>query len=148
MLQELRAVEDEPAQKVMLELRRRHYPDPWGRPAQGDLPAIEATTIDDVRAHFQRTYQPGGTILGFATTPLGETVPVPISDLWKDEVTLTFSYAASGDDLATALELIRSRRIRVADMISHRLPLAETAHGFALTATAADSLKVVILPQK
>jgi len=92
--------------------------------------------------------EPGGTILGFATTPLGETVPVPISDLWKDEVTLTFSYAASGDDLATALELIRSRRIRVADMISHRLPLAETAHGFALTATAADSLKVVILPQK
>ena len=33
MLQELRAVEDEPAQKVMIELRRRHYPEPWGRPA-------------------------------------------------------------------------------------------------------------------
>ena len=32
MLQELRAVEDEPAQKVMIELRRRHYPEPWGRP--------------------------------------------------------------------------------------------------------------------
>ena len=36
MLQELRAVEDEPGQKVMIELRRRHYPEPWGLPAQGD----------------------------------------------------------------------------------------------------------------
>ena len=35
MLQELRAVEDEPAQKVMMELRRRHYGEPWGRSAQG-----------------------------------------------------------------------------------------------------------------
>jgi predicted Zn-dependent peptidase len=66
MIQELRAVEDEPGQKVMIELRRRHYPDPWGRPAQGDEAAIDATTIDDVRNHFPRCYRPNGTILGVA----------------------------------------------------------------------------------
>ncbi|MFZ1932590.1 MAG: pitrilysin family protein [Thermoguttaceae bacterium] len=66
MLQELRAVEDEPAQKVMIELRRRHYPEPWGWPAQGDQQAIEATTIDDIRPHFRRCYRPNGTILGVA----------------------------------------------------------------------------------
>jgi len=66
MLQELRAVEDEPSQKVMIELRRRHYPDPWGRPAQGDQPAVEATTLDDIRPHFQRSYRPNGTLLGVA----------------------------------------------------------------------------------
>jgi predicted Zn-dependent peptidase len=66
VLQELRAVEDEPAQKVMIELRRRHYPDPWGRPAQGDQAGVEATDIDDIRAHFRRCYRPGGTILGVA----------------------------------------------------------------------------------
>ena len=49
MLQELRAVEDEPAQKVMMELRRQHYPEPWGRSAQGEQKALEATTIDDIR---------------------------------------------------------------------------------------------------
>ena len=47
MLQELRAVEDEPAQKVMIELRRRHYPEPWGRLGQGEQEALEA--IDDRR---------------------------------------------------------------------------------------------------
>ncbi len=48
MLQELRAVEDEPAQKVMIELRRRHYPEPWGRPSQGEQEAVEAI---DARRH-------------------------------------------------------------------------------------------------
>ena len=66
MLQELRAVEDEPSQKVMIELRRRHYPEPWGRPAQGDQQAIEATTIDDIRPLLRRCYRPNGTILGVA----------------------------------------------------------------------------------
>lgn len=66
MLQEIRAVEDEPAQKVMIELRRRHYPEPWGWPAQGDEEAIEATTIEDIRRHFRRCYRPNGTVLGVA----------------------------------------------------------------------------------
>jgi predicted Zn-dependent peptidase len=66
MLQELRAVEDEPSQKIMIELRRRHYPEPWGRSAQGEQAAIEATAIDDIRRHFRRCYRPNGTILGVA----------------------------------------------------------------------------------
>jgi len=66
MFQELRAVEDEPAQKLSIELRRRHYPDPWGRPAQGDQQGLEAIGLDDVRPYFQRRYHPDGTILGVA----------------------------------------------------------------------------------
>jgi len=65
-LQELRAVEDEPAHKVMIELRRRHYPHPWGQPAQGDQQALGSVTIDEIRPHFDRHYRPGGTILGVA----------------------------------------------------------------------------------
>ena len=66
MMQELRAVEDEPAQKLMTELRRRHYGDPWGRPAQGEMEAVEAIAIDDIRDHFAKHYRPNGTILGVA----------------------------------------------------------------------------------
>lgn len=65
-IQEIRSVEDEPAQKVMLELRRVHYPHPWNLPHQGDLAGIQAITIDDIRAHFKKTYRPNGTILGVA----------------------------------------------------------------------------------
>ena len=35
-LQELRSIEDDPSHKVMLELKRRYYPDPWGRPSEGE----------------------------------------------------------------------------------------------------------------
>jgi len=66
LLQELRAVEDEPSQKVMLELHRHHYPDPWGRPPQGELAALEQTTLEEIREHFQRLYGPNDAILGVA----------------------------------------------------------------------------------
>lgn len=65
-LQELAAVEDEPAHKVMLELRRRHFPDPWGRASQGEQAALESLTLADVRNYFRRVYRPNGTILGIA----------------------------------------------------------------------------------
>ncbi len=66
MLQELRAVEDEPAQKVMMELRRQHYPEPWGRSAQGEQKALEATTINDIRPQVEHCYRPNGAMLGVA----------------------------------------------------------------------------------
>ena len=66
MLQELRAVEDEPAQKVMIELQRRHYPEPWGRPSQGERAALESTTLADIRQFFARNFRPNGAILGVA----------------------------------------------------------------------------------
>jgi len=50
--------------------------------------------------------------------------------------------------LAIAIELIRSRRLNVKDMITHRHPLAETGRGFQLVAEAKDSIKVIIEPQK
>jgi predicted Zn-dependent peptidase len=65
-LQELQSVEDEPSQKVMQELGRRHYPLPWGRPSQGDLAGLNATTLDDIRRYYSQTYRPNGTILGVA----------------------------------------------------------------------------------
>jgi predicted Zn-dependent peptidase len=65
-LQELRSIEDDPSHKVMLELKRRYYPEPWGRPSEGDEAALEAITIDEIRGHFQRLFRPNGTIIGVA----------------------------------------------------------------------------------
>jgi predicted Zn-dependent peptidase len=65
-IQELRAIEDEPGHKVMLELRRRHYPDPLGRPSEGTLASLEAIKIDEIRRQYERYYRPNGTILGVA----------------------------------------------------------------------------------
>jgi L-iditol 2-dehydrogenase len=91
----------------------------------------------------------GGTVLFFAPTDPGVTIPVSINDVFfGNDVTLMTSYAGSPADHVTALGLIRARRIRVDKMISHRLGLEETAMGFQLVARAKDSMKVVIHPQR
>ena len=65
-LQELRALEDEPAQKLMIELRRRQYPEPWGRSSLGEAPDLEAASIEDVRKFHGQRFRPNGAILGVA----------------------------------------------------------------------------------
>ena len=91
----------------------------------------------------------GGTVLFFAPTAPGVSLPVPINDVFfRNDVTLTTTYAGAPADLATAMDMIASGRVQVGEMISHRLGLAEAGLGFKLTADAGDSLKVIIQPQK
>ena len=40
----------------------------------------------------------------------------------------------------------RDGRVRVADLVTHRLPLDRAAEGFRLVAAAGESVKVVIEP--
>lgn len=65
-LQNLRSLEDDPASKVIYELRRRHFPDPWGRPAPGTTEGVESVSPDELRALHARNYRPNGAILGVA----------------------------------------------------------------------------------
>jgi L-iditol 2-dehydrogenase len=90
----------------------------------------------------------GGTVLFFAPTQPGVSISISVNDLfWRNEITLTSSYGGSPADYAAALDLIQAGKIRVREMITHRLGLAETGLGFRLVARAQDSLKVIIEPQ-
>jgi L-iditol 2-dehydrogenase len=104
----------------------------------GAAPAVEQAL---------RSVERGGTILFFAPSAAGVNVPIPLYELWRDEITITTSYAASPADIKESIELIRSRRLQVGQMITHRLSLAEAGLGFELVANAKDSIKVIINPQ-
>ena len=91
----------------------------------------------------------GGTVLFFAPTEPGVSIPISVNDVfWRNEITITSSYGGSPADYAAALELIQAGKIRVREMITHRLGLAETGLGFKSVARAQDSLKVIIEPQR
>ena len=90
----------------------------------------------------------GGTLLFFAPAPEGVSVAIPLYELWRNEVTLTTSYAGSPEDIIEAIQLIRDRRIRVREMITHRLGLSEAGFGFDLVARAEQSIKVILEPQR
>jgi len=88
----------------------------------------------------------GGTILFFAATEPGVTVPVPANEFWRNEMKLLTSYANSPDDAREAIELIKSGIVKVRGMITHRLSLEEARKGFGLVAEAKDSIKVILAP--
>ena len=90
----------------------------------------------------------GGTILFFAPTEPGVEIPFPLFDLWNKGVTMVSTYAGSPQDIEIAIDLIKSKKVIVTDMITHKLPLSETAKGFQLVAQAENSMKVIIEPQK
>lgn len=66
--------------------------------------------------------------------------------LWRGGVSLVPTCAGPPEDSEEALEWIRCRRIDVAGMITHRLPLARIGEGFKLVAEGGDCLKVIIEP--
>ena len=89
----------------------------------------------------------GGTILFFAPTKPGVDIFLPFNEFWSKQITLTTTYAAAPNDLEKAMELIRSRKVNVHNMITHRLSLAEISKGFQLVADANESIKVIIKPR-
>ena len=90
----------------------------------------------------------GGTILFFAVPDPTVKIPVPITQFWRNEITLKTSYGAAPCDLEESLEILAQKKVNVTDMITHKLSLQQTAEGFTLVADAGESLKVIIEPNR
>ncbi len=90
----------------------------------------------------------GGTILFFAVPHPDDRLVIPINEFWRNDITLLTSYAADAADLTETIELLRNKRVEVADMISHRLSLSQTGLGFNLMEKADESLKIIIEPHR
>ncbi len=86
----------------------------------------------------------GATLVVFAVPAPGENHPMPLNELWRREITIRTAYGAAPGDLSTALDLIAAGRVRVDDLVTHRLPLERIAEGFKLVADAAQSVKVIV----
>jgi L-iditol 2-dehydrogenase len=88
----------------------------------------------------------GGVILFFAPIEPGIDLSFPFFNFWNDGITLQSTYGGSPLDIATAIELIRTHRLPLGEMITHRLSLEETGLGFKLVSEAKESIKVIIEP--
>jgi predicted Zn-dependent peptidase len=65
-LQDIQSLEDEPRGKVLVELRRRHFPPPLGKDRRGTPEGLENLTADKIRKHWQQRFSPHGMILSVA----------------------------------------------------------------------------------
>ncbi|MGQ9546925.1 MAG: alcohol dehydrogenase catalytic domain-containing protein [Dehalococcoidia bacterium] len=128
-----------------------YTPDYLRKTAHGRLAdlVVVCTGAPSAMSQALQSVERGGTVLFFAPTEPGITIPLSLSDLfWRNEITLTSSYGGSPADYAAALGLIRGGKIRLREMITHRLGLAEAGLGFQLVARPQNSLKVLIEPQR
>lgn len=120
----------------------------WGAEHHGNElvdVAIVCTPKPEAIASAAGALAPGGTLCLYAPPAPGARVPLDGSELFLRELTVTASYSAGPGDMRAALELIASRRIDPGPLVSHRLPLVETARALDLQRAAA-ALKVVVFP--
>jgi L-iditol 2-dehydrogenase len=75
-------------------------------------------------------------------------LPVPMTEFWRNEITVKTSYGAAPRDLEESLAILAGKNVNVKDMVTHRLGLRQAAEGFRLMAEAGASLKVIIEPNR
>ena len=86
----------------------------------------------------------GGTLLLFTMSGPEETWSVSPFDLYFREIRVVPSYSCGPDDTRESLDLIASRRVAVADLVTHRFPVEEAAQAFARARDPNGSVKVVL----
>jgi len=91
---------------------------------------------------------PGTTIIFFAVPKPGINIEIPINAYWRNEVVIMTSYGAAPEDLDESYEWIKSKKIEVVDIISHRFPLSKVGEAFRVVCEADESMKVILEPDK
>jgi L-iditol 2-dehydrogenase len=107
--------------------------------------AIVCTPKPDAIAAAQRAIAPGGVLCLYAPPAPDGPRALDGTDLFLRELTVTASYSAGPADMRRALELIADGLLDLDALITHRLPLEETARALELQRTG-EALKVVVVP--
>jgi L-iditol 2-dehydrogenase len=109
--------------------------------------AIVATADPQAIGAAMALIRRGGRVMLFAQTVPGELIAVDASRICMEEKRLIGSYSASVDLQNLAADLIFTRKVRVAELVSHRFPLDLLSEGIRLALyPSEDSLKVIIQP--
>ncbi len=109
--------------------------------------AIVAAANPQAIVDAQSIIRRGGRVVLFAQTVAGEMIPVDASRICVEEKRLIGSYSASVELQEKAADMIFSRTINVARLVSHRFALDLLPEGIHLASHPSDhSLKVVIQP--
>lgn len=109
--------------------------------------AILAAANSEIVSRAFESVRPGGKVLLFAQTRLGDTVPVDAGEVCMLEKDLIGSYSSDIDLQEEAADMIFSKRLDAAGLITHRFPLEQISDAIRLAANPAEnSLKVMVKP--
>ena len=116
-LQTLDALNDEPQDRVFVELRKKHYAPPLDRSVLGVREHIEALKLKQARAFWQRTFVPDGSILAVAGDLQHEAMGELVERLLE-------GWAGACDEPVTNSKALRGRHHETVDSAQLHLGLA------------------------
>jgi L-iditol 2-dehydrogenase len=120
----------------------------WGAEHHGNElvdVAIVCTPKPDAIAVAAQALAPGGTLCLYAPPAPDSALPLEGTSLFLREVTVTASYSAGPADMRAALELLADGTVDAGALVTHRLPLEETARALSLQRRG-EALKAVVVP--
>ena len=103
--------------------------------ATSSLKALE-DAIDMVRK--------GGSVMMFGVPSKGAMLDMNMSKIYSKEITLVTSYAASDKDTREALDLLKSSKIDVKQLITHTYPISDTQKAFDHARSGDNAMKIII----
>jgi L-iditol 2-dehydrogenase len=104
--------------------------------------AIDCVGSVTTLGHAVDAARPGGRVLAFGLIP-GTDGQFPFYELYRKELVVTGSRAATAADFPVAIEAVDAGRVVVDALVSRKLPLQEVAKAFDVRATLGD-LKIVV----
>jgi L-iditol 2-dehydrogenase len=109
-----------------------------------DIAVVTAPSLEAYKAGLS-VCRKGGKLCIFAATEPGEYLQISPKELFFSETQIISSYSTSHLETRAALQLIKSGKLRVKDLITHRFKLADTAKAFKTAHESKESLKVIVL---
>ncbi len=107
--------------------------------------AIVATSNTNALLSALNMVRKGGKVILFGVPPKGSTVSIDLNHVFNNEIKMVPSLAASDYDTREAFNLIESKRIDIARVITHRFPLDDARDAIECAHKATDAMKVVVV---
>jgi L-iditol 2-dehydrogenase len=111
---------------------------------QGVDLAVAATGHPSVARTATEVVRRGGTVNLFGLPEAGSRLDADLQQLYLRGIRLVPSYATTEPDIRDVHRSIVDGRLRVGDLVSHRLPLSEIVEAFRVAARPEESVKVVV----
>ena len=109
-----------------------------------DIAIVTAPSLEAYKAGLS-ICRKGGKLCVFAPVETGNYLRISPKELFFSEIQIIPSYSTSHLETRMALELIKSGRINVKQLITHRFRLVDTAKAFKTASESKESLKVIVL---
>jgi 2-desacetyl-2-hydroxyethyl bacteriochlorophyllide A dehydrogenase len=105
---------------------------------------VDATGVPAVMSRTLEFVRHGGKILLFGVPPSGQTMTLDAFSIFRKGLTILSSFTSLRNSYQ-ALGLLKSRRVSVDGLISHRLPLEDLERGIRLIERGLDGVKKVMI---